>query len=198
MKTTEITSKKIFVSISIVLLLTQCSKQDVAPTSSTITYVNDTSTPVKMVAGGQTQMIDPGKSLVFTGKPGASLTGSASTSGVTTTNKQVGGLVSWTVNDTYPASGNLTQNFDALSEVFFLEIVNNSAYTFTKVYVNYGFTSQTLDNISIPNDGNTYNIGYYKAYTNTNVRVESSNGGYAMGNISLPFTSNQTYTFSVN
>ena len=200
MKNTITSAKKNLYAISIfsLLLLANCSKQDAAPTSSTITYSNSTSTPIKILISGQTQIIDVGKSVIYTGKPGTKLIGKATTSGVTTSNTQVGSLLSWPLNDSYPASGNLTTDLYTDANVFFLQIVNNSAYTFTKVYVNYGLVGQSLDNLSIPSDGVTYNIGYYSAYTNTNVRVESAGGGYAAGNISLSFTKNQSYTFSVN
>ena len=191
------TLKRISLYISIVMLLTiaGCQKEDPAPTSSTITYSNNTSTPIKIVIGSQTQTIASKGQVVLTGKPGSVLSGTASTSGVTSSGGQVGNLMTWTLDDTYPSTGNLTINMNVSTDFFFLEITNKSSFPISKVYVNYKLISQTVDNISIPADGKTYSIGYYKAFSNSNVRAEATGGNFS-GNITLPNTINQVYGFT--
>jgi hypothetical protein len=140
-----------------------------------------------------------GGSAVFTGTAGAAASGTASTSGVTSSNTQVGLKISWTYNLTFPAaSTNLNYKLDVGSNYFFLKIRNSSAYQLLKVYVNYGLVAQTLDIITIPNDGQTYNIGYYSAYTNSNVRAENGTTYWSWPTLGLPFTVDQSQTVVAN
>lgn len=185
----------IIICMAVSLVLGGCSKEDTAPTSSTLTYINNASTPITLALGSQSQTLAPKGKLVLTGKPGVAANGTASTSGVTTSGDQVGNLMTWSIDDTYPSSGNLTVNLNVSTDFFFLQITNQSSYTISKVYVNYKLLSQTVDNISIPADGKTYSIGYYKAFANSNVRAEATGGSFT-GNITLPNTLNQVYTFT--
>ncbi|HTI10611.1 MAG TPA: hypothetical protein VL832_18710, partial [Puia sp.] len=165
---------------------------------TTLTYINDTYTTISMVANNQTQTIAPGASLVFTGTAGSSFSASASTSGKTSSGTQVGLLLSWTLSNTFPGSGNFSTKLDAGSNYFFLKIINRSSLAMTKLYVNYGLQPQTLDNITIPNDGLTYNIGYYSAYTNSNARAENGNTYWYWSTLNLPGTLNQATILTGN
>jgi hypothetical protein len=166
---------------------------------SSITYKNDTFTPVDITVNSSSKTISPGSTTSFSGEPNAAASGSANTSGKTSQGTQVGLLMSWGFNDNFPASGNKIVNLDIAGQYFFLRIKNNNATTsFNKLYVNYGLVDQTVDNISIPNDGNLYNIGYYKAYSNSNVRAENGNLYWFWSSLNLPFSQNQSISIVAN
>ena len=179
--------------------LFSCSQlSDPTPTSSTLTYTNSTYTPIEITLNGQFQTIQPGSNLKISGKPGETVSGTASTSGKTTSGIVLGNTLTWTINDTYPASGDLATDLYVGTDYFFLGITNNSSSTITKVFVNYGLQNQTSDNLSIPGDGKSYRVGYYKAFTNSNVRAEAANVYWTANSLNLPFTKNQSYSLAVN
>ena len=163
-------------------------------TVSTLTYHNATFTPIYININGTGGTIPAGGDVTYSGAYGDVAAGTASTSGSTTSGTQVGLLISWTLSNTFPA-GNQTINLNVTSDYFFLKLKNNSVYNITQVYVNHGLMSETLDNISVPNTGITYNIGYYRAWTNSNIYL-TAGSTYWSYNISLPFTTNQSYTFT--
>lgn len=164
--------------------------------TSSFTYTNDTYTPINITLNGITHIIPAGGSVVYPVSYGTSLRGTASTCGTTTSGSQVGLLITWNIADTFSFT-NETINLDISSSYFYLKINNNSAYAIATVYVNYGLTTQTTDYVTIPNDGFTYGIGYYDAFVNSNLRLLSSGGSYYWSyNITLPFTTNQSYTFT--
>lgn len=167
-------------------------------TTSTITFKNPTYTKMTITFDNTTKIADPGQSVVFSGKPGTPATGQAKTSGVTSSNTQVGLLLSWNLNETFPATGNRDVTLNVGSEYFFLKITNNSTKPINKVYVNYGLTNQTVDNVTLSNNGINYSLGYYKAFTNSNVRAENGNTYWSWSSLSLPFTINQSKTVIAN
>ena len=182
-----------------IVSLTQCKKEVEALLNpkSTLTVVNPTFTTMDISVNGEIKTIAAGGSAVFSGTPGVDAIGSASTSGKTTTGAQVGSLMTWNILEEFPASGdnlNLTLNVGA--DYFFLKLINQSLVSIQKVYVNYGLVSQTVDNISIPNTGGTYNLGYYRAYSNSNVRAESGSSYWYWNPLGLPYTNNQSKTLT--
>lgn len=197
------------------IVLVACSKSNTSPSNNnngngngsgngggnsntTLTYINDTYTTISITANNQTQTIAPGANIVYTGTPGTTLNASASTSGKTTSGGQVGLLLSWTLSNTFPSSGDYPTKLDAGNNYFFLKIINKSSLTMTRLYVNYGLQPQTVDNITIPNDGQTYNIGYYSAYSNSNARAENGNIYWYWSSLGLPGTSNQVAVLTGN
>ena len=124
--------------------------------------------------------------------------GTATTSGKTSSGTTVGSTMSWTLNNTFPTSGNLNSNLNVGGDYFFLKVKNASPKSINKVYVNYGLVNQTLDNVVIANDSQTYNLGYYKAFSNSNVRGENGTYAWSWNTLSLPFTQNQSFTVVAN
>lgn len=185
-------------------LFTQCKKDlenlIVPKTTSTVTVYNPTYTTIDIVFNGESRSIAPGGSSVFTDDEGTYATGSASTSGKTTSGAQVGLLMTWnSIGITFPTAGtNYDYTLNISGTYFFLKMQNLSTKTISKVYVNYGLVSQTVDNISIPNNGTTYSLGYYLAYTNSNVRAESGATYWYWNPLSLSFTNNQSTTLVAN
>jgi hypothetical protein len=162
--------------------------------TSTITFTNPAYTPIDITFNGHTKTAPVGGNAVFSGSANSSGTGTASTSGKTTSGTQVGLLLTWNnFTMTFPAAGtNLNSPLNVGSEFFFLKMKNSSSYSLQKVYVNYGLQAQSVDNITIPNDGAVYNLGYYKAYTNSNVRAESDNFSWSFNSLNLAFMKNQS------
>jgi len=70
------------------------------------------------------------------------------------------------------------------------------------LYVNYGLQSQTHDDIESPNDGVKRRCGYYKAWSNGNVRMykKSNSSQYIFWNhgthYTLPWEENQAASLS--
>jgi Big-like domain-containing protein len=162
-----------------------------------LSFRNSTYTDVLLSVQNQgTQTAPVGTVLTYTyvSKP-VSVGFSGSTSGKTNQGSQVGLLMSW--NDTYLSGSVQDDTVDLIvpGTYFFIK-VQNCGSTINGFYVNYGLVSQTYDNISIPGDCVVRSIGYYQAYTNTQVR------GYLSATISarwdqgvnfvLPFTNNQS------
>jgi hypothetical protein len=168
---------------------------------SFITYKNNTFTEVTIAVNGVTKQIPVGSSVSFTGKPDQNAFGQAFTYGKTSTGSQLGEEIGWTsINTTFPSThmGSKEITLDAPATVFFIKVKNLSSQNISKMYVNYGLTPQTLDNIVISNDGLTYRIGYYKAYTNSNVRFESTTSFWYFNPLNLSFVPNQVQILTCN
>lgn len=202
------------IGIFFALLATSCKKDSNSPagnngngnnnngngnnSNSTITYVNDTYTPITIIINNQTQTIAIGSKVVIKGAPGTNITGTASTSGETSTGTQVGLLISWNLNNTFPSSGNFSENLDVGSNYFFLKIQNKSNLSITRIFVNYGLAPQTEDDVTVNNNSIVYSIGYYQAFTNSNVRGENGQVYWQWNNLNLSFANNQSTTVIAN
>jgi hypothetical protein len=197
----------------ITLLLTACSKSGGSGSGSgnagsggnpgtvnntTLVYVNSTYTTIQLKVNNQTQNVSAGASVSFTGAPGSTLTGTAVTSGLTSSGTPVGLQMAWTLSNTFPVSGSFSTNLNTSADYFFLQVINNSGLPISKLYVNYLLQAQTLDNITIPNDGKTYDIGYYHAYSNSNARAESGTSYWSWSSLNLPGTANQSTVLTAN
>ncbi len=170
--------------------------QTACSSNSSITFQNNSFTSIEITFNGITQTIPPGGTAVFYGTPGTLATGTAETSGNTSSGTQVGSKLIWNLSTQFPSSGNATTNLNVGSDWFFIKIKNNGTKPLENFYVNYGLQSQTLDNITIPNNNQGYNIGYYKAWSNSNVRTDLQGTSqyvtwYQGTNFTLPFTINQ-------
>lgn len=169
-------------------------------TASTITFKNNSWTTMDITFGGVAKAVLPGGSGVFTGQPNTPNTGQAVTSGKTSNGTQVGLKLSWDLAYSFPSSGNANVDINVKKDYFFLYVTNNSINLISKVYVNYGLQSQTLDNVSLPNNGTKYSIGYYKAWSNSSARFETGNGSFYWSYSSLPlsFVDNQSVSLIAN
>lgn len=138
--------------------------------------------------------------MTYTGAYNTTMSYTAFTYGVSSLAIQVGQKVTWSDTHTFPASGVSTINLDVASSMFFLKIQDlNASNSVQGIYVNYGTVAQTLDNINVPNDGNVYNIGYYNAYTNTELYILANHTGVYWSYFpALSFVQNQSFTFILN
>ena len=165
----------------------------------TIIIENTTFTDLEITLGGQTSVIPPGQKFNFQSTPNSSVSYSAKTSGKTSDGTIIGLELTWSGTATYPAASQTsTLQFSASGDYFFLKLANKSGVSWTKTYVNYGLQAQTLDNITIPNDNQTYSIGYYKAYSNSNVRTEAGKLSWSWTNLGLTASRNQSVTLVGN
>jgi len=115
----------------------------------------------------------------------------ASTSGT------YGATISWSYTDNFPASGgdDLDEPLDVESSYFYLTAVNTSTVAVKSLIVNEGLTSQTNKTMNIPNNGNTYGIGYYLAFSNTVIQATyTDNSITTLYSLPIPNTSNASYT----
>jgi hypothetical protein len=193
---------KIIGLLIIVFLISDCTDdKEIKPkavSQTTVTVANNSLTAVEFETDGVKYKLEAGGEKVFTGKPDQVFAGEAVTFGKTTTGSQVGGKLTWTVDDKFPPTGDRKVNFDVASDYFFLEVINKSEYTITQVIVNFELQSQTVDDVTIENDGETYSIGYYKAFSNSNVRLRTDIGYWHQPTLDLPNEKNQKYTFTAN
>ncbi len=148
---------------------------------SSLTFRNDSYTPIYINVGGSTETIAPDSSVSFAGQPGLDASMYAYTFGVNAANQTVGDTVTWSNSYIFPANGALkVVPLDVYPQYFFLKMIDsNSTQSITSVYVNYGITNaQTLDNITIPNDKKVHGVGYYISYALTQVYAVSGTGNH--------------------
>jgi PKD repeat protein len=177
------------------------SSKTITVTSGTnITFYNPVFTTMQVTCNGLQQSIPAGGTVTYYSVPGTSVNYSASTYGATTAGTQVGLKLAW--NGTITLSGeNLSFYLNVPSTYFFLSLTDNSASNWIGLYVNYGLLSQSYDAVEILNNGFKNTLGYYYAYSNSNVRVYSANGllqwnWYNGTNFTLPGTANQFISLS--
>jgi hypothetical protein len=171
----------------------------------TLTFINSTFTPITLSVGGTPAngpLAAGGGAATFSwngGRP-STVTYHGSTSGMSTQGTQIGALIAWdyTFSPAFAAADTVTMY--VLPSHFFLRLQNTGFSTLAPLYVNYGTVNQTVDNIAIPPNGVLYNIGYYRAFTNTSVRayLSPSATAYVFWNqgthFTLLFTNNQAVT----
>ena len=169
--------------------------------TTSISYTNTTFTPIQITSNGVTSTIAVGGSVTYTGQFGTTNSYTAYTYGTTNTGTQIGGKITWSDSHTFPSSGTTTIPLNVEATIFFLKVKNsNASHSASGVYVNYNTTSQSFDNISIPNDGNTYGVGYYPAFTNTEIYIlaNPSSAGYWAQYPIFNFVPNQYYIMDMN
>ncbi|PWJ57394.1 hypothetical protein CLV98_107101 [Dyadobacter jejuensis] len=175
------------------------------PTSGNteLTFENKVFTPITITLGGVTQTIQPSQKGSFKGKGGSQTTYYAKTSGTTSSGTIVGSEIVWNnFAVTFPSSGTANVALNVASNWFFVRVRNNSIRNINKVLVNYQLQSGTIENLSIPNDKELYGLGYYRAFTNSNVRFENTDVNwywqFGSDQLNLPFTVNQLVTLNAN
>ena len=177
--------------------LSACQSNCSSNTQTTLRYINNSSTRMDITLNGVSRTIPPGSSQSFTGTAGTLATGFAQTSGQTAQGQTVGQIMEWNLSNTFPASGTFSVNLNVGSNYFFLRIRNQGSRNLSGLTVNFGLTTETFDNINIPNDGQVYDIGYYRAWTNTQVRATLQGTTFYTFwdqgvHFTLPFTQNQS------
>ncbi|MCF2502712.1 hypothetical protein L0663_04940 [Dyadobacter sp. CY107] len=110
--------------------------------------------------------------------------------------------MTWNSSVTFPSSGVSNVPMTISKDFFFLQVKNNSVRNINHVLVNYQLQSGTTEGLLIPNDQYIYNLEYYKAYSNSNVRLENTEATwhwqFESSHLKLPFTQNQSATSNAN
>lgn len=180
--------------------MASCIKLDTV-TKTDVTFYNPVFTNIYITLGDSTKTIYPGNSETFYQVTGTTASYSAYTSGATTSGTQVGLKMLWN-NNISLSGGTASYNLNVSSTYFFIYVTNYGSDLLTPFYVNYGLTSQTVDNINLPNNDIKYRTGYYYAYTNTEVRAYFSStptyySYWDQGtNFTLPQTMNQSVSLT--
>jgi len=161
---------------------------------STITYQNNSFTTLYITINGTEYTIPAGSATSFTGTAGSS---------VSVTNVHTKGDLGLPINwsnfiDQFPTNGDrLTEPFNVSIDYFFLKMRNVSTYQINVLFVNYATTAETYEFPLIPNDGLTYGIGYYEAYSNTEIRAEAGSA-YWSWLPSIPYVENADVTLTAH
>lgn len=170
--------------------------------ATNITFHNPAFTPIYVTLNSVTKTISSGGSVTYYALTGSSVSYTAYTNGTTTSGTQVGLKLNW--NGTIVLTGgDISRYLDVSKDYFFLFITNSGTHVLQGLYVNYGLNSQTYDNVVISNNSVKYPLGYYRAYTNSNVRMYwQGTTTYSYWNqgthFTLPWTNNQSATLTSN
>jgi len=168
---------------------------------SVLQYTNNTFTPITITVNGTTQNIPVGGKTAFAGQAGTVANGSASTSGVAgslgvdNSGGVLGLTINWGIDTTFPNQDTLNIPLNVGASYFYLYMVNTGTSSILDFYVNYEFTyGQVYQDITVPNNGVTYGVGYYLAYSSSSVQVQRSDSKVIWQAVTVPFTNNQSYT----
>ena len=77
---------------------------------------------------------------------------------------------------------------------FHLSFINDGSYPIEGICVNCGLESELKMNVSIPADGSTYTIGYFKIFSNSNVEFKIQDEWQRVSNLGLPVQRNSKLT----
>lgn len=142
----------------------------VLSTGTDVTFVNNTHTPIDIEVGSVFRTIPSGDSVTFYDLEGNSVDYYAETCQTTSGGGQIGLRLFWDYSIDLPG-GAIRRELNIGSDFFFLYITNNGTRTIGPVEVDDGDTEPRVADVSLPNNGSTYRIGYYYAWENTQVRA---------------------------
>lgn len=123
----------------------------------------------------------------------------AETHGSTSNGEITGLVVEWSLTRDIVGDSYTTYLITA-EDLFFLKMRNTGYHDLHPLYVNYGLPAETEDNITIPGNGLTYNVGYYKAFGRTRIQADwldmPSDYTYWQNRVhfNFPWTENQSIT----
>ncbi|MFH1842740.1 MAG: hypothetical protein ABIF77_05990 [bacterium] len=148
----------------------------------TLVFHNPVYTPIDVTVttddkAEAVESVAPGDSveIYYPVNPG-SITVVGTTSGHTTTDDQIGLSLRWDIERGVADLTRLSYNLVVPSDYCFLFFRNSGTEDLWPIYVNYGTSYQTIDNIVIPNDNILYQTGYYRVFASTIVRGYFPNG----------------------
>ncbi len=161
--------------------------------TTSVIFKNNSFASMSIQTNNSSKMVAPGDTASFSGIPGETFNIYAYLTAMYLNGSNVGNTVSWNLTLTYPASGSVMQNMDVPTTYFFLKVVNTSTYTITAEQVN-GYSY----NATIPNNAQTYGLGYYNASGNPSVTLYANSKSWNFNNLNLPYTVNQVATVTAN
>ena len=162
--------------------------------ASYIQYHNDASTPIVITVNGYTQTIPVGGNVTFAGNYSDSALGTATTVGTGATGGTLGETVTWTIANAFAVSTQIIP-LDVSAAYFYLKVVDSGSASLIRLMANPAIATETA-NVTLPNNGSAYGIGYFYAYSNSSVSAVYSDGhSYSDTTLGLPMTTNQSFTF---
>jgi PKD repeat protein len=160
-----------------------------------VKFINPTHTDIDITINNKDKTIPVDDYVLFASIDNTTVNIDAETHGATDAGDIIGLSITWEgpadLNEYSAWNLNVTKDF-----VFFY-VTNSGTDNLTPFFVNYGTSSESEDNMIIPNDGNTIPTGYYYANSGMEVRAyfESSPTTYVHwdeGNhFTLPWEVNQ-------
>jgi len=177
--------------------------------TSYVTYKNNTFTPITMtVTNGATSVLAVGKSMTVQGTFGTAVVGTATTSGSASSlgidipGGSIGVIINWQLNNAFSSKAKDTtnQSLDVPASYYFLRMANRTGVNVIHYTANTSGIDSLGQDITVPNTGLTYDLGYYLAKPNngTNVQTILSSGKIQLSTITLPYTTDQTATLTLN
>lgn len=161
----------IALSLLALLFLASCQIYVVDPPFSA-RFNNMLYTDIRVtVEGYGSRVIAPGETVTFSiDKSDGSYHYHAETWGTDANGERIGLIVDW--NRTNNISGeSYTTYLITYPDLFFLKMRNTGYHSLRPLYVNYGLSDQTVDNILIPANNVLYSVGYYFAHGSTRVQA---------------------------
>lgn len=144
------------------------------PTEDTaqLEFNNMVHTPIAITVSGETYNIPAGETLTldYESNPGV-VSYYATTSGRTSNNTLIGLEIFWDYEVDMT-----DEDYDFVDLIigesfFFLQYQNNGGTDLSPLYVNWGHSDETMDNILLPSDDVIYNTGYYWAHPGNEIRA---------------------------
>ena len=161
-----------------------------------ITFRNNVFTDISLLLNGKSYTVKQDDSITFENFEGFEVVWSGETSGETANGDIIGLAITWggklLLNGT-----SMTVDLDLERDYFYLFITNSGSHALGPLYVNYGLTDQTVDNVIMNADGRRYRTGYYRANPRTRVRAlwiddQDEFSEWSQGtDFSFPFVKNQ-------
>lgn len=158
-------------------------------------FNNPTWTDMEMTVGDITKSIPVDGYELFARINNTSMSYYAETYGSTYTGTQIGLLIYW--ENTVDLSEYSAWNLNVSSDFVFINITNYGTDDLYPLYVNYGTNQESVDYITIANDGYKKSTGYFDAYDYMEIRAkfasnQSSSVYWQEGyEFNLPWLSNQ-------
>lgn len=135
-----------------------------------VTFHNNVFTDVTVSVDGETRTVPFDRSITYEAVKGFQTTYFAGTSGKTAEGVIVGESIYWF--DLLDLNGSsMKVDLDLSREYVYLYLTNEGNHDLAPLYVNYGTTDQTRDDIVMKADGKKYRVGYYKANPGMKIRA---------------------------
>ncbi|MEE4196295.1 MAG: PKD domain-containing protein [Bacteroidales bacterium] len=136
-------------------------------------FFNPTHTDIELTINSKTKTIPVDDYVLFSSIDHTNLTIDAETYGTTGLGYQIGLPISW--EGTVDLNEYNAWNLNVNSDFVFFYMTNSGTDNLNPIYVNWGTNDETVDDIVIPNSGNTLPTGYYYANSGMEVRAGFEN-----------------------
>lgn len=171
----------------------------------TARFENKLYTDIRVTVDGYgSRTISPGETVAFNiDRDDDSYHYEAETWGEDADGVRIGLIVEW-ARTRYMEGNSYTTYLITNDDLFFLKMRNTGNHDLHPLFVNYGLSDQTSDDIIIPGNDVLYNTGYYRAYGSTRVQAPwmdrpSDYTYWIQGqHFYFPWTENQSVTLISN